>query len=303
MTPPSSCASLFVPRSVRRSRPGSRAVCNPAGFSAFSCGVTRVPPLLEYAVRCFLRMGAWCFLVGLIRFVGVFVRLRLRLASELASDAGQRRRPATPASDAGQRRRPATPASNDADATTRLETHGRFPEPFFYVPCNTHGKPRSFLRQNVAVRRFGALPAPLVAIHLRLGPTGRGIREGNGGPARRGRAVVRETTRGRTRARGERETSTTGPSHEAECEAERAGSAGELRAPPAGVYLAAGHTRRRRATSQAARDERASAAGIAAEARTRVAVVGGGVSTLLASAPIPGRGRRERCRATAGGST
>ena len=66
--------------------------------------------------------------------------------------------------------------------------------------------------------------------------------------------------------------------------------------PQPGLYLAAGHTRRRRATSQAARDERASAAGIAAEARTRVAV-GGGVSTL-ASAPTPGRGRRERCRAT-----
>lgn len=71
--------------------------------------------------------------------------------------------------------------------------------------------------------------------------------------------------------------------------------------PQPGLYLAAGHTRRRRATSQAARDERASAAGIAAEARTRVAV-GGGVSTL-ASAPTPGRGRRERCRATAGDST
>ena len=71
--------------------------------------------------------------------------------------------------------------------------------------------------------------------------------------------------------------------------------------PQPGLYLAAGHTRRRRATSQAARDERASAAGIAAEARTRVAV-GGGVSTL-ASAPTPGRGRRERCRATAGDGT
>ena len=106
----------------------------------------------------------------------------------------------------------------------------------------------------------------------------------------------------RTRGRGERETSTAGPPHEAECEAVRAGSAGELRAPPQpGLYLAAGHTRRRRATSQAARDERASAAGIAAEARTRVAV-GGGVSTL-ASAPTPGRGRCERCRATAGDST
>ena len=37
---------------------------------------------------------------------------------------------------------------------------------------------------------------------------------------------------GRTRGREKREPSTAGPPHEAECEAERAGSAGELRAPP-----------------------------------------------------------------------
>ena len=85
-----------------------------------------------------------------------------------------------------------------------------------------------------------------------------------------------------------REASTAGLPHEAECEAARARSAGHCEPPQPGLYLAAGHTRMRRATSQAAHDEHASAAGIAAEAQTRVAV-GGGVSTL-ASAPTPRRG-------------
>ena len=140
----------------------------------------------------------------------------------------------------------------------------------------------------------------------RLGPTGTGICEGNGGPTRRGRSV-RETARGDVRTppfgqgRKQRETSTAGPPHEAECEAARASLLGNCEPFQPGLCLTAGHTRRRRATSQAARDERASAAGVATEARTRVAV-GGGVSTL-ASAPTPGRGRRERCCVTAGDST
>ena len=54
------------------------------------------------------------------------------------------------------------------------------------------------------------------------------------GPRSRGdRARRRANAFGRTRERGKRETSTAGPPHEAECEAVRAGSAGELRAPPA----------------------------------------------------------------------
>ena len=56
--------------------------------------------------------------------------------------------------------------SGPPEPTTRLRTHGRCPGSFPNSPQNTHGNPRSFLRQNVAVRRFGALPAPLVAIHL-----------------------------------------------------------------------------------------------------------------------------------------
>ena len=53
------------------------------------------------------------------------------------------------------------------------------------------------------------------------------------GPRSRGdRARRRVNAFGRTRGREKRETSTAGPPHEAECEAVRAGSAGELRAPP-----------------------------------------------------------------------
>ena len=52
-TPPSSRASLLVPRSLRRSRPGSRAVCSRQWFGvAARCYITRVPPRL--AVRCAL---------------------------------------------------------------------------------------------------------------------------------------------------------------------------------------------------------------------------------------------------------
>ena len=52
----------------------------------------------------------------------------------------------------------------------RAETRGRCPGSFPNSPQNTHGKPRSFLRQNVAVRCFGALPASLVAITLDYDP-------------------------------------------------------------------------------------------------------------------------------------
>ena len=75
-----------------------------------------------------------------------------------ATDARHRRPPPTPATDARHRR--------PREATTRAGTRGRCPGSFPNSPQNTHGKPRSFLRQNVAVRCFGALPASLVAIHL-----------------------------------------------------------------------------------------------------------------------------------------
>ena len=52
------------------------------------------------------------------------------------------------------------------EATTRLRTHGRCPGSFPDSPQNTHGTPRSYLPRNTAVRRFGAFPASLVAIHL-----------------------------------------------------------------------------------------------------------------------------------------
>ena len=119
---------------------------------------------------------------------------------------------------------------------------------------------------------------------------GRAVRQGCQGDRARRRA---NGAFGRTRGRGKRETSTAGPPHEVECEAERAGSAGELRAPPSRGCTSPLATRRRRATSQAAapRDECASAAGIAAEARTRLAV-GGGVSTFVsASTPRSGAAR------------
>ena len=58
-------------------------------------------------------------------------------------------------------------------------------------------------------------------------------RAGTPGPRSRGdRARRHSNAFGRTCGRGKRETSTAGPPHEAECEAERAGSAGELQAPP-----------------------------------------------------------------------
>ena len=58
---------------------------------------------LECAVRCFGGFAMWVVLVAFMELVGLFVGF----ASEPASDARQRRPPATPASDARQRRLPA----------------------------------------------------------------------------------------------------------------------------------------------------------------------------------------------------
>ena len=100
-------------RCLLRSRSGSRACLVAIG------GLLRVR-LWCYAhaaavgVRCalFSADGGVVLFSWLNKIGRCFVRLRLRLASEPASDAGQRRQPATPASDAVQRRRPATPASD-----------------------------------------------------------------------------------------------------------------------------------------------------------------------------------------------
>ena len=111
--------------------------------------------------RCLLR---WRVLVTLIKETGVFCA---------ASPATP---PPTPATDARRHRRPPLMPAADArhrrprEATTRAGTRGRYPRSFPNSPQNTHGKPRSFLRQNVAVRLFGALPVAYVV--LRLGGSG-----------------------------------------------------------------------------------------------------------------------------------
>ena len=103
------------------------------------------------------------------------------------------------------------------------------------------------------------------------GDSRRKRRAGTPGPRSRGdRARRRANAFGRTRGREKRETSTAGPPH-----ATRGGMRGGARRvrwgttspPQPGLYLAAGHTRRRRATSQAARDKRAGAAGIIGNSR------------------------------------
>jgi len=179
--------------------------------------------------------------------------------------------------------------------STTTATAERLPQPDS-VPQQQQGTPA---RTSAPYTTREELPARTDG----KGDSRRKRRAGTPGPRSRGdRARRRANAFGRTRRRGKK-----GNLHRRA--ATRGGMRGGARRvrwgtaspPQPGLYIAAGHTRRRRATSQAARDERASAAGIAAEARTRVAV-GGGVSTL-ASAPTPGRGRRERCRGTAGDST
>ena len=138
-------------RCLRRRRPGSRATCNRCGVYAHVWWlITRVSS--GCAVRCFRCLLRWRVLVALIKETGVFVRLRLRLRR----DARHRRPPPTPATDARHQR--------PREAKTRAGTRGRCPGSFPNSPQNTHGKPRSFLRQNVAVRRFGAFLLHLLCL-------------------------------------------------------------------------------------------------------------------------------------------
>ena len=153
MSPPSRIPSSIMFRCLRRRRPGSRATCNRCGVYAHVWWlITRVSS--GCAVRCFRCLLRWRVLVALIKETGVFVRLRLRLRR----DARHRRPPPTPATDARHQR--------PREAKTRAGTRGRCPGSFPNSPQNTHGKPRSFLRQNVAVRRFGAFPVALAVLDL-----------------------------------------------------------------------------------------------------------------------------------------
>ena len=151
MSPPSRIPSSIMFRCLRRRRPGSRATCNRCGVYAHVWWlITRVSS--GCAVRCFRCLLRWRVLVALIKETGVFVRLRLRLRR----DARHRRPPPTPATDARHQR--------PREAKTRAGTRGRCPGSFPNSPQNTHGKPRSFLRQNVAVRRFGAFLLHLLCL-------------------------------------------------------------------------------------------------------------------------------------------
>ena len=151
MSPPSRIPSSIMFRCLRRRRPGSRATCNRCGVYAHVWWlITRVSS--GCAVRCFRCLLRWRVLVALIKETGVFVRLRLRLRR----DARHRRPPPTPATNARHQR--------PREAKTRAGTRGRCPGSFPNSPQNTHGKPRSFLRQNVAVRRFGAFLLHLLCL-------------------------------------------------------------------------------------------------------------------------------------------
>ena len=115
-------------------------------FSVFVCGLRAVPPPL--GVRCAL----FSVFVGVGRFSGV-------------NKIGRLFGGASPSGFAFGLRLRASP-SGPPEATTRLMTHGRCPGSFSDSPKNTHGTSRSYLPRNTAVRRFGAFPALLVAIHL-----------------------------------------------------------------------------------------------------------------------------------------
>ena len=92
---------------------------------------------LECAVRCFGGFAMWVVLVAFMELVGLFVGF----ASE-------------PASDACQRRPPATPASGPHEATTRLETSGRCPMSLPHAPSKNHSTPRSYIPRNATKTCF-----------------------------------------------------------------------------------------------------------------------------------------------------
>ena len=117
---------------------------------------------LECAVRCFGGFAMWVVLVAFMELVGLFVGF----ASEPASDARQRRPPATPASDARQRRPPATPASGPHEATTRLETSGLCPKKLPHAPCNNHSTPRLCIPRNATKAHFSLCQTTVLPRYL-----------------------------------------------------------------------------------------------------------------------------------------
>ena len=143
-------------------------------FSAFVCGVTRVPPPL--GVRCALFsvfVGVGRVSSALIKLTCFSVGLRLRASpsgfafglSPSGFAFGLRLR-ASPSGFAFGLRLRASP-SGPPDATTRRRTRGWCLWWFAHAPQNTHGTPRSYLRRNdAAVRCVGGLPAAFAAIDL-----------------------------------------------------------------------------------------------------------------------------------------
>ena len=117
------------------------------------------PPL---GVRCALFWwwfcDVWVVLVALMELIGLFVGF----ASEPASDARQRRPPATPASDARQR---ATRSH-----ATRLETSGRCPMSLPHAPCKNHSTPRSYIPRN-ATKTYFLLCQTVLPRYLGISPS------------------------------------------------------------------------------------------------------------------------------------
>ena len=101
---------------------------------------------LECAVRCFGGFAMWVALVAFMELVGLFVGF----ASEPASDARQRRPPATPASDARQRRLPAGHTKPPLDSKPAGYARSRFLMP----PCNNHSTPRLCIPRNATKAQF-----------------------------------------------------------------------------------------------------------------------------------------------------
>ena len=144
VAPRFSCPGLFVCLVLARAR------CGIAGGSTRLLAViTRVPPRL--AVRCAL----FSVFVGVGRFSGVNKIGRLFGGASLWGFALGLRLRASPSGFAFGLRLRARP-------NPRLDskTHGRCSGSFPNSPQNTHGKPRSFLRQNMAVRRTSTHQTP-----------------------------------------------------------------------------------------------------------------------------------------------
>ena len=117
-------------------------------MSALGLGISRVPPPL--GVRCALFWwwfcDVWVVLVALMELIGLFVGF----ASEPASDARQRRPPATPASDARQRRLPAGHTKPPLDSKPAGYARGRSLMP----PVTTTARHGCIYRETQRKRTF-----------------------------------------------------------------------------------------------------------------------------------------------------